>query len=561
MGENVQKFRERLEQLPRPDKTLLGAFFAFALLALGVGVFAGLVIVSKAAGFINPAPLTVFKYLTIHATYLFYYWIYSVQVGVILALVLAYTEGARLTSTTRGIVWIGFFLVATGFVLNLVAVSQGAVPTYRADYPLIKQFGIAGAIFVLGYILLSLGLFFTALGTLVVAIKPKIDGVVKEWSSVTFASFVWMGLIIVTLVAALLTYVPALQDILGMTPIIPNFKYSMSWGVMFHNLHYLPIMGAVLAWYVLAEMTTGVKSIFGERFSKGIFAIYLLAVPPTSVYHMFLEPGVPGGVKVVGSILSLGVSIPTIAVAMLILASVQACGRGKVGGGAFSWIRHLPWRNPSFSALTMAMVSAIAGGVIANVIIQEKFAVLLGDTFAVPGYFHFFTLGAVTLTFLGILTQVIPAMTGHRIWAPSLMNTLPYLMVGGTYIFGVAGVWAGYTGVPRRTLEYSFGGAGPASWSLPMLIVGIGGLIMVAASGLYALLLILTALRDSPSGVKTEDLQVASFKVEDAAGQNPWLSFVIVAVLLVGIYVASIGAYQLIQNLPIIATGGAGGGH
>lgn len=560
MVEAAQKLREKLEQLPKPDKVLLGAFFGLAFLALAVGGISGLIIVLNAAGFIDLAQFTLFQLLTLHASHLFYYWLYSVQVAIILTLILGYTEGARFTSALRRPAWIGFFLIGAGFILNLVAVAQGAIPTYRADYPLIKEYGTAGAIYLLGYILLAIGLFFVALTGIATAIKPKLEGTIKEWSSVTFASVVWMGLIIVTLVSALLAYVPALQDILGMTPVIKNFQYSMSWGVMFHNLHYLPIMSTVLVWYVLAEITTGVKSVFSEGFSKGIFALYLLAVPPTSVYHMFLEPGVPANVKVVGSILSLGVSIPTIAVGLLILVSLQVCARGK-GGGALSWIRHLPWRNPSFSALAMAMVSALAGGVVANVIIQEKFAVLLSDTFAVPGYFHFFTFGAVTLTFFGILTQIIPALTRHRIWGPSFMNTLPYVMVLGAYIFGIAGVWAGYAGVPRRTLDFSFAGAAPEFWSSIMVIVGIGGVLMVVGSAIYALLLILTAVRDTPSGARLRDLPTASFRIEDAAGQRPWLSLVVVAILLIGIYVTTILANQLIQSLPIITTGGAGGGH
>jgi|Deesub1362B_J571_1020462.scaffolds.fasta_scaffold00866_5 cytochrome c oxidase subunit 1 len=554
----AQEFRHKLEQLPGQDKRLLGALFAIAFTALAVGGIAGLVVVMDAAGFIKLTYQKLFQFLTLHASYLFYYWIYSAEAALVLTFILVYTKGARLTSTTRGVAWMGVLLIAAGFALNLIAVAQGAVPTYKAEYPLIKQYGTAGAMFLLGFIMLSLGLFLVALTGIATAIKPKLDGVVKEWSSITFASLVWMGLVIVTtVVAALLAYVPALQDLLGMTPVIKNFNYSMSWGVMFHNLHYLPIMGAVLVWYVLAEVTTGVKSIFGERFSKGIFSLYLLVVPPTSVYHMFLEPSVPAHIKVVGSILSLGVSIPTIAVGMLILASLHACASSREKG-ALAWLRHLPWRNPSFSALAMAMVSALGGGVIANVIIQEKFEALLGDTFAVPGYFHFFTLGAVTLAIFGILTQIIPALTGHRLYAPSLLNLMPYATVAGAYIFGIAGVLAGYTGVPRKTLDFSFQGIAPQSWDAYMVYVGIGGILMVAGSAVYALLLVLTALRDIPSGLRLEELPFSAFKVEDAAGNSPWFTLVVVSLLIAGVYIASIGAYEFIKSLPIAA---AGGGH
>lgn len=555
MVNKAKKFKDKIEHLPRQDKTLLGAIFTLAFFALAVGGFSGLVTVSQSAGFLDLAPSTAYKFMTLHAAQLFYFWLYLMEFGVILLFILVYTKGAKLTKSTRGLAWGGFALIAIGLFLNLAGVVKGAIPSYRAEYPLITQYGTAGVAFLMGYILLSVGLFVGAIAAVAAALKPKLEGKLKEWSSITFASVVWMGLIVVTLVAALLTYIPELQASLGMTPSIKGYNYSISWGVMFHNLHYMPILGAVLVWYVLVEITTGVKSVFSERFSKGIFALYLFVVPPTSVYHMFLEPSVPSNVKVVGSILSLGVSIPTVGVGALILASLQACAPGR---GMLTWLRRLPWRNPSFSALAMAMVSALGGGVVANVIIQEKFERVLGDTFAVPGYFHFFTLGAITLAFFGILLQIIPALSRHRLNSPSLLNALPYAMVVGLYIFGIAGVWAGYAGVPRRTLMYSFGGASPEAWTLPMVFVGIGGVFMVVSTGLYFLLLAITAIRDSPTGARAEELPYASLRTEDASRKNPWLPFAGVAVLLAGIYLASVLAYQLIQSLPIIV---AGGGH
>lgn len=555
MNDKAEEFRNQIRQLPREDKTLFSAIFSLAFFVLAIGGFSGLVTLLQSAGFVSLAPSTSYKFLTLHASQLFYFWLYLIEFGVILLLILVYTVEAKLTRRTRGLAWVGVALIVVGLLLNLGGVAKGAIPTYRAEYPIITQYGTAGIAFLLGYILLSLGLFFGAVAAVATALKPKLEGNLKEWSSITFASVVWMGLIVVTLVAALLTYIPELQACLGIKPLIGDYNYSMSWGVMFHNLHYMPIMGGVLVWYVLAEITTGVKSAFGERWSKGIFAIYLFVVPPTSVYHMFLEPSVPTDVKVIGSILSLGVSIPTVGVGALILGSLQVCAPGK---GILKWFRQLPWRNPSFSALAMAMVSALGGGVVANVIIQEKFERLLGDTFAVPGYFHFFTLGAITLAFFGLLLHIIPALTKHRLRFPSLLNTLPYVTVVGLYIFGIAGVWAGYTGVPRRTLMYSFGGLSPEAWNLPMVFVGIGGVLMVIGVALYVLLLVAMALLDSSAGMKVENLPSASFSEKNISGKKPWFTFVGVAILLAGIYLASILAYLVIQSLPVIA---AGGGH
>lgn len=50
-------------------------------------------------------------------------------------------------------------------------------------------------------------------------------------------------------------------------------RYSMAWSVLFHNMHYLPLMATVTLWYVLVENVTGVKSDFGQQFSKVAFSI------------------------------------------------------------------------------------------------------------------------------------------------------------------------------------------------------------------------------------------------------------------------------------------------
>jgi cytochrome c oxidase subunit 1 len=201
--------------------------------------------------------------------------------------------------------------------------------------------------------------------------------------------------------------------------------------------------------------------------------------------------------------------------------------------------------------MAMAALSALGGGIIANILIQERFAPLLSDTFAVPGYFHFFTVGTVTLTFLGALLYMIPVLTGHRLWLSPLAARLPYVLTVSVYLFGIAGVWAGYAGVPRRVMDFDYSGTAPALWGSLMAAVGIGGLIMVVVGASYVAILAVTALWDVSSGRRVEEFPAASFSVEDSVGQRAWFGPVAVGVLLVGIYVATTGAFQLMQSLPL----------
>jgi cytochrome c oxidase subunit 1 len=257
------------------------------------------------------------------------------------------------------------------------------------------------------------------------------------------------------------------------------------------------------------------------------------------------------GIKLLGSVLAVFISVPTIAVFLLIVSSLQACAVGHGARGLFGWLRVLPWGNPSFSAIAMAALCALGGGTIANVLIQERLAPLVSDTFAVPGYFHFFTAGTVTLTFLGALLYMIPALWDGGVPWPKLAARLPYLQTLGVYLFGIAGVWAGYLGAPRRALEFSYEGLAPSSWQALMTVVGLGGLIMVATLLSYVLLLGAAVLGRARLGLRLEELPAAAFRPEQGRGQPAWFAPVAVGLILVAIYVATTGALSLMQRLPL----------
>src|SRR3546814_11986337 len=100
-------------------------------------------------------------------------------------------------------------------------------------------------------------------------------------------------------------------------------------------MHYRPFRATVRVWYAIARTLTGTGSLTGATFSKVVFASYLVFVPPTSLYHMFLEPSLPEGARVAGSLLSLFVSVPTLTAFLIIAASLEAHDRANVATGLF----------------------------------------------------------------------------------------------------------------------------------------------------------------------------------------------------------------------------------
>jgi cytochrome c oxidase subunit 1 len=432
------------------DKRLLLAFFAISILALALGVLFGTMTAAGRTGLFPMETATSYKMLGLHGVTIFFYWLYFAQAGFVLLLASVYTDTASAIAW-RPVAWLGFVAMSAGMAFSESSYLGGTTLLYDGNPELLNYDPSEGQSFYFGYILLSIGLFLVATAAIATALRPKFRGTIESWSPISFAAVAWSGLLIVSAIGGVNAFLPPLLWTAGIGEAVSG--YTMSWHVLFHNMHYLPLMATVVLWYVLMENVTGVKSIFGPNFSKVVFSLYMIFVPPTSLYHMFLEPDLAEVVRVVGSLLSLFIAVPTVLVFVVIVASLETHARAQGAKGLYGWMKLLPWDNPAMAAVGMATVNLALGGVFSFVLIQEKLAVLISDTFFVPGYFHFLTVGAVSLTFIAALVYVIPALTEHQLWRPGVLKRLPYVLTIGLGLFGTGGIFAGYHGVPRRIFD------------------------------------------------------------------------------------------------------------
>ena len=100
------------------------------------------------------------------------------------------------------------------------------------------------------------------------------------------------------------------------------------------------------------------------------------------------------------------------------MSSLEARARTRGATGFFGWMRGLPWGNPAMANMGWAAVNMMLGITFALVLIQEKLAPMLSDTFFVPGYFHFFAVGVLTQTFLAVLDGHSPGARRRFAVAP-----------------------------------------------------------------------------------------------------------------------------------------------
>lgn len=541
---------ERLAALPAPDRRLLLALSAASLAALLLGILGGLMTALARGGMIDILPEAAYRFLTVHGVAIFFYWLYLAQVALLLGF--AAIEDTRVGLAARGLARAGFAAILAGLILSVAGSLMGTPLLYDGAPELATEEPAAMLVFSLGYLLLGLGLMAAPASALATLLRPRREGRQEKMSAVGFALFAWAGFLIVSGFAALHAFVPTALWALGWGPFPAS--HGTNWHILFHNMHYLPLMATVLMWYVLVQALTGVKSVFGERFSKIVFSAYLIFVPPTSLYHMFLEPDLPGVVRVTGSLLSLFVSVPTLTAFLIIVASLEVHARSQGARGLFGWLGRLPWRHPAMAAVGLAVVNMGFGIVFAFVLIQERLAPLLSDTFFVPGYFHFFTVGTVSLTLLAALAVMMPALSGGRLALPGLMRLMPWLATAGLLVFGGAGVAAGYLGVPRRLIDSTYGGEAPALWQELMAAVGVGGAAMALALAVFALGVAAALV---PRRTASAELAVVRWGgVAVRPGAAAWVGPVSVLLIVAAMYAFTALGFELMQALPVTATGG-----
>jgi cytochrome c oxidase subunit I len=553
---STASLRDGLRTLPAGDRALLKLMIGCALVALGVGVVFGLWTALARAGIANVEVETGYRAMTAHGVSVFFYWLYFGLAAVLLALT-AVTAGPIGRIAWGPVAWIGCLSMIVGFLANQFGTWTGTPLLYDGSPEIAVEAPFAAGIFFLGYLLLALGLFLIACSAIATAIAGKAAATEKAWSPITFGAVAFAGFIMVSATATMNAFLG--ECLWGFGFAAMPTDHATAWHLLFHNMHYLPLMGTVLIWYALVREMTGVGSIFGDRFSKIIFTLYLVFVPPTSLYHMFLEPDLSPLVRALGSVLSLFISVPTTAVFLVIVASLEAHARACGARGLFGWLRMLPWRKPEMSAIGMAVVNLAFGGTLAFVLIQEKLAGLLSDTFFVPGYFHFLTIGTVSLTLLAALARMIPALTGRPLWAPRTVLALPYLVTAGIAVFGAAGTAAGLMGMPRRVLDSAYDGAAPTIWALASSAIGLGAVVMAIGLLAYVVALGRSLMRAS---TETVSLSVEPGTLVAPGGlvaqQPAWTGPISVLILVAAMYGMTIVAFTLMRALPIVISGGGG---
>ncbi len=254
-----------------------------------------------------------------------------------------------------------------------------------------------------------------------------------------------------------------------------------------HPIVYFWLLPAYVSWYALVPKQAG-GELASDALARLAFIMFLLFSVPVGFHHQFADPGVPAGWKMVHSLLTMFVGIPSLLTAFTVAASLEIGGRRRGGRGVLGWIGALPWKNASFTAQVLAMISFIFGG--AGGIINASFNLnmLVHNTAWIPGHFHLTVGTAVTLTFMGITFWLVPHLLKRPLFSPRLALWSAWTWFVGMMVFALGMHWQGILNVPRRAQISNL----PAAWAeaymsaqVPMVITSISGAILLVSLILY----------------------------------------------------------------------------
>jgi cytochrome c oxidase subunit I len=254
-----------------------------------------------------------------------------------------------------------------------------------------------------------------------------------------------------------------------------------------HPIVYFWLLPAYISWYALLPKQAG-GELVSDPLARLAFLMFLLFSVPVGFHHQFTDPGIPAGWKMVHSMLTMFVGVPSLITAFTIAASLEVAGRRNGGKGILGWIAHLRWGDPAVSAQLLAAIAFIFGGAGGIVNASFNLNMLVHNTAWIPGHFHLTVGTAVTLTFFGVTYWLLPHLTGKPLYSPALARAANWTWFVGMMVFALGMHWQGLLAVPRRAYISNMSAAiadAYANAAVPMAVTALSGVILMFAVIFY----------------------------------------------------------------------------
>jgi cytochrome c oxidase subunit 1 len=376
--------------------------------------------------------------------------------------------------SSRGIAWLGFWLAAAGSVIVSVTILRGESSVLYTFYPPMR----AHPLFYIGATLLVVGSWVWG-GVMIASYRswrhehPSVP-VPLSMHGMIATIIIWYlataGLAI-EVVGMLIPWSLGIVD--KIDPLLARVYF---WWFGHPFVYFLLVPAYVLWYYVLPQIAGG--RLFSDPLARMAFIVFIVLSTPVGFHHQFTDPGISAGWKLAHTVTTYAVVYPSLVTAFTVIASLEVAGRMKGATGLFDWIGRLPWRDPFFSSVALAMVAFVFGGFGGVINAAYSMNAMVHNTAWIQGHFHV-TLGTtVALSFMGGTYWLLPRLLGRELRFPWLARIQPYLWFAGMILFSTSYHLAGLRGLPRRVYSGTLSGEHGDAWQSLTMVAAVGGIIL-----------------------------------------------------------------------------------
>lgn len=451
--------------------------------------------------------------------------------------------------------WAALWLVILGTVLAMTTVALGRASVLYTFYP--PLIGHAG--YYLGIVLVVVGSWiWVALLSINLRVWRKENPGVKVPLPM-FANVAGAYLWAWTAVGA------AVEILFQILPVALGFKTTIDAGlarVLFswtlHAIVYFWLIPAYIAYYTIIPRAIGSR-LYSDTMARFSFALFLVFSMPIGIHHLFADPMVGSGVKVMHTLFTAMVAVPTLLTVFTICATVELAARVRGGQGVLGWLKALPWQSPAMLALAFSFVMLGFGGAGGLINMSYQLDSTIHNTQWITGHFHLIFAGAIVIMYFVVAYDLWPQLTGRELGSLSLIRTQLWLWFIGMMILTMPWHQVGLLGMPRRMAYFDYTNAAIQPFAWPVILSVIGGAILVVSGLLFVY--VLAAAHFRPATMQ-EPYRFREALHEHAIVPRALNGFAVWFALMVGLTLINYGfpIWQLAQikttSVPAIYVGG-----
>ncbi len=478
--------------------------------------------------------------LSLHGVLNALIWTFSFSAGFLLY---GTSVALKIDYPKKWIGWLSFILMFVGVVLAAIPMLANEASVLYTFYPPLQ----AHPLFYIGLVLVVISTWLTgiAIASLVFTWKKQNpDSRTPLTAFASLATYIMWSIASAGIAVEVLVLI--IPWTLGLVEFIdPQLSRTFFWFTG-HPLVYFWLLPAYVAWYTLLPKLAGGK-LFSDPLARVVFILFIVMSSPVGFHHQYTDPGVPTAWKTLHAIFTFSLFIPSMLTAFNVIASLENAGRKRGGKGLFGWILKLPWGDPAVTAMLLAGISFMFGGIGGIINASYNINLVVHNTAFIPGHFHLTVGAAVTTTFIGVTYWMLPRLTGKKLWAPKVAVAQVWIYTIGLFIFSRGMHWAGTLGMPRR-VPMAQATYWLESWDWPSYMTAFGGVVMWTGIMLYFVVFVVSLFGKRIEVEDYEDVYAVSLSSPERSPAyfENWKLWILIAIaFLIVAYVPYLFSYTM----------------